>query len=125
MSMSGTGLGCSPTHGRCKLMANALVDLSDLAAYPGVDRLEQNWLDTAAAKVRAKAEWHIAPEVDETLTDIYSAGSYHIALPSRRVVSVASVTIAGTVYTGWSLRPGPSLYLASGWPEGYASVHLV
>jgi hypothetical protein len=99
-------------------VVNTLVSTTDLLDFPGAPFLSL-WVDIAAASVRAEAGWHIAPEVTETIT-VESWGGRELFLPSRRVVSVATV---GT-YDEWSLYPGEMLYRRGGWPVGRLSVTL-
>ena len=96
-------------------MANTLVTPTDLAAFPGGPFSDQ-MVDIAAADVRAEAGWHIAPEVTETVR-VRAYGRW-LHLPSRRVLSVASVTRNGTTVTGWELD-GDSLHRRSGWSGAY------
>lgn len=96
-------------------MSNTLVTGSDLIDFQGAPFLDQ-WIDIAAAEVRAQAGWHIAPQVTETIS-VESYGGRELVIPSKRVVSVASV---GTL-SGWELRDGV-VYRSVGWPTG---LHLI
>ena len=51
--------------------------------------------DQAVAFVQTYCGWHIAPELDETLT-LDGPGGWALTLPSLHVVSIASVTENGT-----------------------------
>jgi hypothetical protein len=95
---------------------NTLVSASDLADFPG-SPLEPIWVDIAAADVRREAGWHIAPVLTETLT-VEAFGGRHLVLPSRRVVSVASVVSPYYSSTDWTLEDG-YLFRAVGWSGTY------
>jgi hypothetical protein len=97
-------------------VANTLVSTSDLMDFPG-SPFQETRVDIAAASVRSDAGWHIAPVVTETIT-VRSYGGRELLLPSRRVVSVASV---GTL-TDWVLQSEGVLYRHVGWPVGVLEV---
>jgi len=97
-------------------VANTLVSTSDLMDFPGAP-FQEVLVDVAAASVRSEAGWHIAPVVTETIA-VRSYGGRELLLPSRRVVSVASV---GT-WTDWVLQSEGVLYRHVGWPLGVLEV---
>jgi len=76
------------------------------------------WMQAAQAAVRHHCGWHIAPSVAETLT-VDAFGGRVLALPSRHVTALASVTVLGTDVTAdvsWS--EAGTLVLTSGlWPD--------
>jgi hypothetical protein len=74
-------------------------------------------LNAAAGQVRAECDWHIAPEVTETLTLETDCGTV-VLLPSLYVKSVDEVRSEdGTVLTGWKWRQNGVLRYKSGWPD--------
>ena len=93
----------------------------------------QATIDAVVQQVRARCEWHIAPEVTETLT-LDARGADYIMLPSLRVVEVTAVRVwddaarALVPATGWSLRTGWSangmLYRPGGWPDAFRAVEV-
>lgn len=72
----------------------------------GVD-IEQ-WM-AAIAEIRAYCDWHIAPEVTETVTLTRSSGAL-VELPTMRVASVQSVTNAGVAVAAPEWDPAGLLY---------------
>jgi hypothetical protein len=92
-----------------------MFDVADLAGFPG--EFSQEMVDAAVASIRADAGWHIAPVVTETIT-VFGDGGRVLFLPSLRIISVASVTLAGLPTTNWQLGNGGTLYAPYGWPRG-------
>lgn len=102
-------------------MANDLVQDSDVADFPGAPYGDAA-LDAAAAQIREKAGWHIAPSRTETVTLDGTTGS-HLVLPSRKVTSVAAVRdvtnpAAPVVLTGWRLLKASAMLERDEWPYG-------
>lgn len=109
-------------------MANTLAsagDLGDMEGAPFADSV----VDSAAAEVRAAAGWHIAPEVDETLT-VDSHGGTTLILPSLMVTAIAEVRHVPTtgdpvVITDYLRRVKSTvLYRHCGWPCGVIEVDV-
>lgn len=91
-------------------------------AYPipdapaGIDPAQ--WASAVGA-IRDYCGWHIAPEVEETLT-VDGPGGHLLVLPTQHVVSVASITNDGTVVTDpeWSA----SGLVRGGWSSRFRGV---
>lgn len=64
------------------------------ASFPGASSLTQEAVDSAVASIRRLADWHVWPEREETLT-VDSPGDELVVLPTKRLVSVESVTVDG------------------------------
>lgn len=72
----------------------ALPDLLEGLPFPDLD---QDAVDAASARVRDYCDWHIAPQITQTVTVPVFCGS--LVLPSLYVVSVASVNGATEGFT--------------------------
>lgn len=70
-----------------------LVTADDLRAEPGAP-FHEDIVAAAAGRVRLAARWHIAPEVQQTLT-IDGPGTQTITLPTLRVAAVLEVREEG------------------------------
>jgi hypothetical protein len=74
----------------------AFVDATDLADFRAGD--PATVVGQAQARVRSYCQWHVAPEITETVT-LDGRGSKFLALPSLRVAEITSVTEEGTLLT--------------------------
>ena len=85
-----------------------------LEDFPGVQGLTQSAIDSAVETIRRLAGWHVWPEWEETVT-VVSPGDPLVLLPTKRLVSVTSVTVDGeSVEVGeddWT--PDGTLWLSS------------
>lgn len=66
--------------------------------FPGATALTQDAIDAAVSAVRRLADWHVWPERAETLR-VDAPGDKLVALPTKRLVSVESVTVDGREVT--------------------------
>lgn len=83
------------------------------------------WLKAAQGAIRRACGWHVAPVITETLT-LDGRGGSSLLLPSKRVVSIASVTNDGedvTEQVRFSRRAGV-LTLASGWSCDVGAIEI-
>lgn len=107
------------------MVTEPLLEPAAVASFPG-GPFTTATIQAAAAALRARAQWHIAPEVTETLT-LDHDGSGVVLLPSLRVVDVVSVTnLAGptpVVLTGW--RWSKAGMLAGRFPAGFRVLQVV
>jgi hypothetical protein len=93
-----------------------LVSPTDLQSFPGAP-FDPMAVEIAARSVQREAGWHIAPVITETVT-VEAFGGRQLLLPSRRVVSVASVVSPYYTSTDWTLEDG-YLFRAVGWSGAY------
>lgn len=63
-------------------------------SFPGASSLTQEAVNAAVESIRRLADWHVWPERDETLT-VDAPGDPLVVLPTKRLVSVESVTVDG------------------------------
>ena len=108
-------------------MTNTLVDPPDLAAYPGAP-FPQSVVDAAVANLRGDVDWHIAPEVTETIT-VDGSPDDLLVLPTLRIVTVTAVRdVSGTTpvtLTGWRVnKKAGLLQREEGWPEGFEALEV-
>lgn len=107
-------------------MSNSLVDPLDINDFPGAPFTEAA-VDAAAASMRGTAQWHIAPEVTETVT-VDGVSGQVLVLPTLKIVSVSEirdVTDGGSeVITGWEIRRQSMLTRRQGWPCGIGSIEV-
>jgi hypothetical protein len=75
-----------------------LLSTSDLTGFPGAP-FSDAIVKAAAESVRRDAGWHIAPQVQQTVTVEPQGGV--VLLPSLHIVSVHSVTSDGQEVTDW------------------------
>jgi hypothetical protein len=90
------------------------------------DTIDQTWwMRAAQAAVRHYCGWHISPSVTETIT-VDGYGGRTLALPSKHVTAIASITISGTDVIAdavWS--EAGTVVLTSGlWPDLPGSVQV-
>lgn len=102
---------------------NTLCIPADLGPFAPGALLDDAAVDAAVDAVRSAADWHIAPEVTETIF-VPSRGGYGLPLKSRRIVSVAAVRNGSDTLADWSMYPGGMLYRRQGWPVGVLQVDL-
>lgn len=74
---------------------------ADLRHFPGAP-YPRAVVRAAEKAVRGDAGWHIAPVFRETI-EVKSRGGTGLVLPSLRVVTVHSVTVGGSLVSGWSV----------------------
>lgn len=80
-----------------------LIQPADLVGFRGAP-FSAKVTSAAAASVRTKCEWHIAPSVTETVK--LRAGGSVVLLPSLHVTDVASVVdVNDAEITGWDWSP--------------------
>lgn len=77
----------------------------------------------AEAAVRAYAQWHIAPNRDDT-DSFRSHGGPVLLLKSLHVTDVVSVTIDGTAITDYQWFENGVLRREAGWPCGKVEVEF-
>lgn len=103
------------------MTAGPLATPDDLASYQSGN--EQSLLDQATALVRSYCGWHVAPSLAETIT-VDGSGSMFLSLPSLHVISITSVTEAGTLLDAgsyeWSVQG--QLWRSTPWAGAYRSV---
>lgn len=108
-------------------MIPALVDASDLAAFPGAP-FSADVVRAAAGSVRSEARWHIAPSVTETVR-LDGTGGQLLLVPSLHLTGVTSVTnVAGStpaVLDDYTFSDSGILYRAAGWPAGFRNLEVV
>lgn len=96
-------------------------DLSDFAGSPFPPSL----VLAASSSIRSEAEWHIAPEITETI-ELNSRGGSLLMLPTMRLGSVVSVVDTSNdtpvPIEDWRMTKSGMLYRRSGWPRGFATV---
>ena len=82
--------------------------------FPGATTLTQEAIDAAVDAVRRLADWHVWPERAETLY-VDAPGDKLVVLPTKRLVSVESVTVDGReVEIGeQDFSPDGTLWIAS------------
>lgn len=98
-----------------------MIDFTDYPELCAGSELEGDYSEAiviqACDLVRVACSWHIGPTVTEVLR-LDSAGGRLLALPSRRVREVLSVTTADDeVVDGWELSEGGLLERKSMWPH--------
>lgn len=106
-------------------MVNTLVQVSDLAGFQGAPFTQTN-VDAAAAELRSRLGWHVAPVQTETLTLDHDGGP-DLVLPTRKIVTVIEIRdVSGTtpnVLTGY--RVSKDTGIVSGyWPRGLAVLEV-
>jgi hypothetical protein len=103
-------------------MSNTLVDVYDLADFPGgtdAGQFNQTFIDAAVARIRAHVGWHIAPVVSETVY-VSTRDGRTFDVPTLRLVSVSEIRWAGFTY-----HPGDYTIYRNGvvalnrWPRYY------
>lgn len=111
-------------------MTTPLVEPSDLDEYPGAPFSVQA-VDSAAARVRGEAGWHIAPVVTETLTVETHHWTQRLILPTLRLLDVTAVrditdpTVAPVAVDDWRFLPnGILVRRRSYWPCGVLEVDV-
>lgn len=110
-----------------------LLDATDLSDLPGAP-FSAGSVQAAAASVRRKAGWHIAPSVTETITT-ESRGGYYLFLPTMRLTDVTAVRdvtdpAASVDLAGWSPAATPRfragcLRRSTPWPCAVLEVDVV
>lgn len=75
--------------------ATPMVDITDLTAFEAGDPAA--YLAAGTAAVRTYCEWHVTPEITETIT-VRGSGSRYLVLPSLKVTAVTAVTNGTIVY---------------------------
>ena len=73
-----------------------MVQPSDLDGLPGYPFTEAE-VDAAVATLQREFGWHVAPKLTTTLTMSVPSGVYKLRLPTKKLVSVTSITVDGTV----------------------------
>jgi hypothetical protein len=106
-------------------MANDLVDASALSYLPGAPFTEGE-VDAAVAAVRAAFEWHIAPENQDTVVFDIGHCQTRLVLPTRHLVTVDEIRVAGDVVTGYevSTRLGQVIKKSGYWKQGLGTVEV-
>lgn len=89
----------------------SLVDTTTFEKYESGDA--QTFLDGVSEVVRSYCGWHIAPEVEETVT-LDGRGGSHLWLPTKHIVSVSEVKINGTATTDYAWSEDGYLALTKG-----------
>lgn len=99
------------------MVEQPLLDPTALTGFPGAP-FPASVVNSAAGQVRDECEWHIAPEVTETI--LVSTGRGSVALlPSLKVKEVLAVRDGdGNAIEGWKAKPNGVLRRTSGcWPD--------
>lgn len=85
---------------------------------------DQFWINAATSAVRRYCGWHVTPEHEETLV-LDGSGGPVIQLPSKHVVDVTAVLVAGSpVEADWSEVGLLSRKDGGCWPAKYRSVSV-
>lgn len=96
-----------------------LVQATDLQGFPGAP-FSDAVVAAASGAIRTEADWHIAPEVTETL-ELETHLSRVVLLPTLRVKEVTAVRNAddGKVLTDWRVNKSTGVLLkrVGTWPE--------
>lgn len=101
-----------------------LVNVMDLDPFPG-SPFDPDVVQAASAQVRARAGWHIAPEVTETVTINGFSGGQWLSLPTKRLTDVTAVRRAGVAVTDYTWYSTGLLYRRRGWPAGAYQVAII
>lgn len=110
-------------------MTNDLASPEDLAGLPGAPFTDEQ-VDAAVAAVRRAAQWHIAPEQEDTVTLDVECRESFLRLPTRHLVSVEEIRdldateIIDPDDYRVSLNLGQVKRGAAYWPSGYAAVEV-
>lgn len=81
-------------------------------------------VEAATQAIRDYCGWHVAPAIDATIT-LDGTGTDTVLLPSRRVLSVASVTVDGTALDATAFEWSADGILRRRdrcWPDRYRAV---
>lgn len=108
-------------------MVNSLVSPADLASFPGAP-FAPAIVDAAVANLRGDVQWHIAPEVTETIT-VDGSPDQQLVLPSLRIVEVTAIrdvtSTTPVTLTGWRVNVKTGiLQRDEGWPDGFQAIEV-
>lgn len=104
-----------------------LVDADDLDKYPGAPFTDAQ-VKSASTSVRAEAQWHIAPEISETVT-LDSHGSTLLLLPTMRLSKVDQINDlddpdSPQELDGYRIARNGRLYRKPAWPVGFQRIEV-
>lgn len=97
---------------------------TDLESYGASDETARA-LAAALARARRYCDWHVSPQREETLT-LDGTGDCHLSLPTRCVVSIDGVTVAGDEVTDY-VQPAHASHMLireTAWPKGYSNISV-
>lgn len=108
-------------------MANDLVTPSELAYLPGAP-FTAGEVDAAVASIRAALEWHIAPDLQKTVTFDVRQSQQRLLLPTRNLVSVDEVRADGEIVDPTAYQVSTTLAQvikkSGSWPVGFGTVEV-